>query len=345
MNAHLDLDLDHILGVCQSLAAPTTPLSDKAAAMAAGAVDREAGGLGDEHGIMLAYPNQGQRDRVHQALSRCGYATETGRLDNARRYGIRVIGWSADGLELRAQRLRRAAFRFGVSVALQQTVEHAIDAAARQPVDADPTTASYDVAAKVTDRVIGGIINETGPLTPLTRFPADPQLGDQVRYIQRLADRVTSTIGDHFNAACVAASTYIRTRSEQTNTTTETRAEDADRQAKMAARRQARSEGHAFIADPVDPDAFVEAAEWAHERYPDNAGAFALDYARDCRGIDRDRWPPLPVSYLNWCEQSPSAPQVAAADFPHPPDTAAATEPHQAPKPTFPRQGRARGPQ
>lgn len=350
MNARTDLDRDHILAVCLSLAAPTMPLSGHVVDRAARAIDRDAGGLGNQDGLMLAYPNEDQRDRVARALSRCGYATETGMVNDARRYGIRVTGWSTDALDLRALHLRRAAFHLGVHVTLEETAHQAIDAAAKQPVDADPTTTSYDVASKVTGQVLGRAITEAGSLIPLTHFPTDPTLADRVRYVQRLADHALSTIGDHYNTACIAAGTYIHARREHTNSTTDTKTavpagananEVVDRQADTTARLQARAEARAFIADPVDSDAFLEAAAWAHDRHPDDAGAFALDYAREHRGTDRDRRPPPEQAYPAWRDTPSSAPQIAAADFPHPADTAVAPEAGPAQTPAVSSQGRA----
>ena len=288
MNARSDLDREHIVGVCYSVVARPSTLRAS----------------GDE--VTLLFASKRQRDRAGQALGRCGYATEPGTFDEVHRHGMRITGWSPDGLERRAKALRSTAIQFATDVRFEHTVAHAVVAAAQHSPNADPVSVSNDIAAEATDSVISAVINEVGPIIPLTRFPADTQLGEHVREVQRAADRLTSVIGDHFNVASIAANTYLHARREQPDD---------------AARSEAWAEARAFIADPVDPDAFVEAAEWAHHRHPEEAGAFALDYAREYRGTDRDRRPMPEEAYPAW-RDAPSATQVAAADFPHPPAAA-----------------------
>lgn len=345
MNIPTGLERDHILGVCASLAAPTSPLEDRSGRAVDG-VDM----------LTLAYPDRRQRDRVERALANCGYATEKDTLRDARRYAVRVTGWSTERLERRAGLLRRAAAQLGTDSRLQNTIARAIDAAARQPTGTDPTAVAYDLAAEASGPMISSAIGKAGPLIPLDRVPAEPNaadpnaaepnLADLLRADQRLVDHVHSVIGDHFNAACIAAGTYIQTRNEYIHGRTghpdkyaADEAVDADtaEQADNAARMEAWAEARASIADPVDLGAFVEAAQWAREHHLDDSAAlvFAFDYARDCHGTIPDQWPPLPDAYRAWHEQPElrpaphdapdSAPQVAAADFPNRP-AAATTE-------------------
>lgn len=345
MNIPTGLERDHILGVCASLAAPTTPLEDRP--------DRAADGLDT---LTLAYPDRQRRDRVNRALDNCGYATETDVLRGPRPYAVRVTGWSTGRLQHRAGRLRRAAAQLGTDSRLQNTIARAIDAAAGQPAGTDPRTVAYDLAAEASGPMISSAIHKAGPLIPLTRIPtepkatepqpAEPSVAGLLRTDQRLADRVNALIGDHFNAACIAAATYIHTRNELTHGQTDHPAEQSDaghspEQADKAARDHAWAEARASIADPVDFAAFVQAAQWTHEHHPDNPAAivFAFDYARDCHRTDPGQWPPLPDAYRAWNEQPPpaphsasdlspdSAPGVAAADFPNRPGAVTAAEP------------------
>lgn len=346
MNISANLERAHILGVCASLAAPTTPLEDQP--------DRTADGVTV---FTLAYPTRRRRDRVERALANCGYATEKHPARGPHPYAVRVTGWSTDRLEHRAGRLRRAAAQLNTDSRLQNTIARAIDAAAGQPADTDPRAVAYDLAAEATGPVISSAIHKAGPLIPLTRIPADPYLAVLLLTDQRLTDQLNSVIGDHFNAACIAAGTYIHTRHEHTRGQTnhlaeETTADQAAHQptdhADRAAREEAWAEARAFAADPVDFGAFVHAIEWARDVHPGNAAdaaAFALDYACDCHGADRDQWPPLPDAYRTWSAQprpaTGSAPQIAAADFPNRPGAVAADQPEQVQNATGPSRTRA----
>lgn len=312
MNASPNLDREHILDVCDTVVTrPSVPQASS-------------------EEITLAFPDERRRDQANDALRRSGYATQAALLDDDPPYGIQVTGWSSERLERRAALLHSVAERYGADVPLQQTATRAIDAAAAQPVNAEPVPASYAVATETTERVISEITLDAGPITALTRLAADPELSERLRNIQRLTDRVNSVVGDHFNVACIAAATYIRTRREQPE------GKPADL-ADEAARDHAWAEARAFIADPIDTDAFIEAAAWAHHQHfnPDRAGAFALDYAREHRGTDPDQRPRPEQAYTAWRDaqaaDSPpeSASQVAAADFPHPPGAAGAAEPEQ----------------
>lgn len=336
MNASPNLDREHIINVCETVVThPSIPQADS-----------------DE--ITLAFIYEHQRDRAAHALRSSGYDAEIAQLRDAHPYGIRVTGWSPDGLERRAARLRSAAARYGTDARLNDTVGHAIETASQKPIDADPVSASYEVATEVTEHLTGRIRHDVGLLTPPARLPADPQYAYHIQAVQCLANKVSSVLGDHFNVACIAAGTYIHTRREHAGAQPGGQPDrQADHAAEMAAVSKAWHEARDFIADPVDPDAFLEAAEWAHRAHSEDAGAFALDYGREHRGVDPDERPRPKQAYLAWrdaqaAETSPESPtQIAAADFPHPPGTApdttatAGTGPAQ--DPTIPRQGRAPG--
>lgn len=305
-----ELDREHVLGVCATVI--TYPSVRQSSS----------------EQITLAFVYPRESDKAVHALRRSGYITADVVLGGHLPCGVRVTGWSTDRLERRTDLLRTAADRYGTNALLQQTAARAIDAAAAavseadHPADADPVVVALDVASKITDRMIGDADLDGGQLVPLTRFPADPQLGDQLREVQRLIDQVCAVLGDHFNVACVAASTYIHTRGEQPGD------KPADRADEAAARDDALAESRAFIANPAGPDAFVEAVEWAHQQDLDDIGAFALDYGRTYRGTAREQRPLPEQAYPAWRDaQAPNAPAAppespanqAAADFPDQP--------------------------
>lgn len=355
MNAGPELDRDHVITVCLATV-PAMPRIGTTPATTSGAVSGPvAGGASDGPRLTLAYEDPVQCRRAEDALNHCGYATTTGLVNNGRLYGIQVTGWSSDRLERRSAYLREAAAGLGTDAALHETAERAIEAAAQLPLDADPRTAGYHVAVEVTKQMARTAVEEAGPFAPLTRFPSDPHLRDLLRTVQERADRMATIISDHFNVAGIAADAYLDIRHEHigrsagrpAGMTADGTAETAQ-VADLAARREARADANAFIADPFDMDLAVQAAAWARNRDPDadpaTAPDFALSYARDCHGLDRARWPALEQAYQAWSEPPP-APQLAAADFPHPPDTAAdataTANPEPARNPTIPRQGRA----
>lgn len=345
-NADAGLDRDHIVTVCLATV-PATPRVGTTPAITPGAASGPvagpaAGGTSDEPRLTLAYEDLTQCRRASDALNRCGYATTTGRMSNGL-YGIQVAGWSTGKLERRGTYLREAAADLGTNAALRATVTRAIEIAAGQPPDADPRTAGYHVAIEATEQMARNVVEEAGPLASLTVFPSDPHLCDLLRSVQRRVDQMATIIGDHFTVAGITADTYLdtrlHTRHEHASRTTGSPAQAAD----LAARRDAWARASAFIADPFDANALVEAGAWAEERHPGadpaTAADFAFSYARDCHGLDRADWPALDTAYQAWNEP-PAARRLAGADFPHPPETIATTEPEPAQNPAIPRPGR-----
>ena len=290
MNTNPDLDVEHIANVCESVTTRPSTL-------------RASGGE-----VTLLFSGERQRDRAGRALSATGYATESGERAAVHPHGLRITGWSTDALERRAAAIRDLTERLGDSKRLHKTAAQAIEAADGHWPDVDP----YETATTITAGVLDGIRDRVGPLIPSDHPSARADVADQLHTVERLSDRLSAAVGAHFNAACVAASTYAQGRG---------RGMSAD-----AASARARNTARAFIGDRFDIDAFVDAAAWAQPRHPAWAAQFAAHYARSYGGTDRDSRPPPADVYTAWSNATTPAPNVAAADFPHPPTTTPGTE-------------------
>lgn len=291
MNTNPDLDVEHITGVCQAVA--TRPSTLRAS--------------GPE--VTLLLPAAQERDRAHRALTRVGYTTDTGVLAGVHPNGIRVTGWSDNALERRAANLRTVNGK--LDDGLPQTARRTIDVLSVQPTHLDASERTYAAATAITGSLLTDVHDRAGPLVGPPRPPADPDLADHLRTVQRLSDRATALLGDHFNTACVTADTYTRLVRERPERT---------------ARDMALAEANAFISDRIDPDALVDALVWARRHHPADSTAFAQHYAR----ADREGRPPPDAAYVTWRGSRTSAARVASADFPEPPTTAPAAAPRPA---------------